>query len=110
MSYVSESIRFSVPPVRVAGVRQRLAPTHRELDWKAGVGAFVGRARRRRAEVAFRDGVTMRAEYEYEESDVEAGHEEKPRKCLVCGERFTSHWVGERVCRRCKSSAAWRQG
>ena len=36
--------------------------------------------------------------------------EEKPRKCLVCHEHFLSAWAGERVCRRCKSSSAWRSG
>ena len=32
------------------------------------------------------------------------------RRCLVCSVRFTSLWAGERVCRKCKSSTAWRQG
>lgn len=34
----------------------------------------------------------------------------RARKCLMCGSRFPSEWAGERVCRKCKSSAAWRRG
>ncbi|MCG8563447.1 MAG: hypothetical protein MI824_26950 [Hyphomicrobiales bacterium] len=34
--------------------------------------------------------------------------ERKTRKCLMCGKPFPSEWAGERVCRKCKSSAAWR--
>jgi hypothetical protein len=36
--------------------------------------------------------------------------EEKIRKCLVCRSPFPSAWAGERVCRRCKTSSAWRSG
>lgn len=32
------------------------------------------------------------------------------RQCLFCRSTFESRWVGERVCRRCKESAAWREG
>lgn len=32
------------------------------------------------------------------------------RRCLHCGNVFQSAWVGERVCRRCKDSANWREG
>ena len=32
------------------------------------------------------------------------------RRCLHCGTLFQSQWVGERVCRRCKDSANWREG
>jgi len=43
-----------------------------------------------------------------------AQHEEineaKERRCLMCSEAFASSWPGERICRRCRSSAAWRQG
>ena len=35
---------------------------------------------------------------------------EKTRYCLVCREPFQSAWAGERVCRKCKSTAAWRSG
>ena len=34
----------------------------------------------------------------------------KTRPCLVCKSSFLSEWAGERVCRRCKSTAAWRSG
>jgi hypothetical protein len=37
-------------------------------------------------------------------------HEEKIRKCLICKTPFPSAWAGERVCRRCKSTSAWRSG
>ncbi len=52
----------------------------------------------------------MRIGYEHEEQDAEADQEVKSRQCLICAEHFTSHWAGERVCRKCKSSATWRQG
>ena len=32
------------------------------------------------------------------------------RRCLMCRERFGSEWAGERVCKKCKSHAAWREG
>ena len=34
----------------------------------------------------------------------------KTRKCLVCKAPFLSAWAGERVCRRCKATSAWRGG
>lgn len=34
----------------------------------------------------------------------------KPRRCLLCGNSFPSEWAGERVCRKCKSTTAWRNG
>ena len=37
-------------------------------------------------------------------------HKEKTRRCLVCCEDFVSAWAGERVCKKCRSSTAWRQG
>lgn len=37
-------------------------------------------------------------------------HVAKIRKCLVCKSPFESSWAGERVCRRCKSTSAWRGG
>lgn len=39
-----------------------------------------------------------------------AGHQEKIRRCLCCGDDFNSSWAGERVCKKCRSSARWRQG
>ncbi len=35
---------------------------------------------------------------------------QKTRKCLLCGTQFASEWAGERVCKKCKATAAWRQG
>lgn len=32
------------------------------------------------------------------------------RRCLRCGASFPSEWAGERICARCKSTTAWRQG
>ena len=37
-------------------------------------------------------------------------YEPKTRKCLRCREEFLSSWPGERICRTCKSSSAWREG
>ena len=37
-------------------------------------------------------------------------YEPKERKCLKCREGFLSSWPGERICRTCKSSSAWREG
>jgi hypothetical protein len=37
-------------------------------------------------------------------------YETKARKCLRCREEFASSWPGERICRTCKSSSAWREG
>ena len=36
--------------------------------------------------------------------------EPKTKPCLVCKSPFLSEWAGERICRRCKSTAAWRSG
>ena len=35
---------------------------------------------------------------------------EKTRQCLLCRSPFPSAWAGERICRQCKSTAAWRNG
>ncbi len=32
------------------------------------------------------------------------------RRCLLCGETFTSAGAHNRICKRCKSSQVWRQG
>lgn len=34
----------------------------------------------------------------------------KLRQCLRCNDEFESEWSGERICRRCKTSATWRRG
>ena len=50
------------------------------------------------------------AREERDEIEVPRGDEEKIRKCLICKTPFPSAWAGERVCRRCKSTSAWRGG
>jgi hypothetical protein len=36
--------------------------------------------------------------------------EPKLRQCLRCQVDFHSAWSGERICARCKGTAAWRSG
>jgi hypothetical protein len=36
--------------------------------------------------------------------------EPQERRCLMCRAEFESTWRGERICKRCKSTAAWREG
>lgn len=45
-----------------------------------------------------------------EKSELKRTTEQKIRKCLICRSPFPSAWVGERICRRCKDTAAWRSG
>lgn len=42
--------------------------------------------------------------------DGQASLAPKSRECLRCQTTFESQWVGERICGRCKGSAAWRTG
>ena len=35
---------------------------------------------------------------------------ERYRSCLMCGDRFLSFGPGNRICKKCKSTQAWRQG
>lgn len=44
------------------------------------------------------------------EIDSDDKTDRKTRRCLMCGQPFPSEWAGERVCRSCKSTAAWRTG
>lgn len=44
------------------------------------------------------------------ESDTEENSDRKIRRCLMCGQPFLSEWAGERICRNCKGTAAWRTG
>ncbi|WP_343562948.1 hypothetical protein [Kiloniella sp. b19] len=37
-------------------------------------------------------------------------YNKKKRKCLKCRETFMSEWPGERICKTCKASTAWREG
>ncbi len=41
--------------------------------------------------------------------DHEPAAQEEVRRCLMCTEKFVSSWAGERVCKRCKSTAMWKQ-
>jgi hypothetical protein len=41
--------------------------------------------------------------------DHEPTAQEEVRRCLMCTEEFVSSWTGERVCKRCKSTAMWKQ-
>jgi Zn finger protein HypA/HybF involved in hydrogenase expression len=50
----------------------------------------------------------MQAEVETVEEEVKS--DSKARRCLMCLEHFVSEWAGQRVCPRCKSTAAWRAG
>ena len=34
----------------------------------------------------------------------------KTRKCLTCRTPFESAWSGERICKRCKNTTAWKNG
>jgi hypothetical protein len=56
---------------------------------------------------AAEDERTMRDDFE---RDRPRAPEAKTRKCLVCQTPFPSAWAGERVCRRCKATSAWRSG
>ena len=47
---------------------------------------------------------------EQKKAETERNTEEKTRRCLMCNQSFESEWAGERVCRRCKSTEAWRRG
>ncbi|MEQ8396545.1 hypothetical protein [Thalassobaculum sp.] len=58
---------------------------------------------------------TLSRDAEYGASDeTEVATPEHPapklRHCLRCQVEFHSQWSGERVCSRCKGTAAWRQG
>jgi hypothetical protein len=47
---------------------------------------------------------------EEHEAGARRDSESKIRNCLICKSPFPSAWSGERVCRRCKSTSAWRSG
>jgi hypothetical protein len=38
------------------------------------------------------------------------GSDAKTKPCLICKSPFPSEWAGERICRKCKSTTAWRSG
>lgn len=56
------------------------------------------------------DEVISSAEPEDCGADDQSLAEMKERDCLRCGNGFSSTWAGERVCKACKSSTAWRGG
>jgi hypothetical protein len=35
---------------------------------------------------------------------------QKRRRCLRCQTEFDSVWAGDRICTKCKQTAAWRSG
>lgn len=43
-------------------------------------------------------------------TDQPTGNLKKIRQCLRCQTTFHSDWAGERICSRCKKTAAWREG
>ena len=34
----------------------------------------------------------------------------RERKCLMCSRDFRSEWAGNRVCKKCRTSSAWKEG
>jgi hypothetical protein len=46
----------------------------------------------------------------YKKPAPERTDQRKTRKCMMCQEPFPSEWAGERICRKCKSTSAWRNG
>ncbi len=56
------------------------------------------------------DASVLAREEDGDELRIRQQDQEKVRKCLICQEQFPSAWSGERVCRRCKSTSAWRSG
>ena len=34
----------------------------------------------------------------------------RERKCLMCTKHFRSEWSGNRVCKKCRTSSAWKEG
>ena len=50
----------------------------------------------------------MKTTYKKPETDTKT--DVKQCKCLMCGKKFESAWAGERICSKCKSTNAWRNG
>ena len=44
------------------------------------------------------------------EADPVVTNVSKERRCLMCHTDFESAWAGERICGRCRSKSAWREG
>jgi hypothetical protein len=47
---------------------------------------------------------------EHRKPQEDRASETKMRACLICKTQFLSDWAGERICRKCKSTSAWRGG
>jgi len=45
---------------------------------------------------------------EHKKPESDRHQEPRTRSCLVCKSPFQSPWSGERICRRCKTTEAWR--
>jgi hypothetical protein len=54
--------------------------------------------------------ITAEAQPDGEEEHGHSHLQRKTRRCLMCHTPFDSAWAGERICRRCKSSAGWQSG
>lgn len=44
------------------------------------------------------------------ETCCEQNADQKPRRCLMCGKMFDSFGPGNRICKKCKSTQAWKRG
>jgi len=56
------------------------------------------------------DDARLSRDDEHRKPTTDRGDEAKMRACLVCKREFLSAWAGERICRQCKSTSAWRGG
>jgi hypothetical protein len=54
------------------------------------------------------DDHSRKVDESQENPDARRMPEQKFRKCLVCHSEFLSAWAGERICKRCKGTPAWR--
>jgi hypothetical protein len=52
----------------------------------------------------------MKKRDDHKKPTAEHGADAKMRRCLMCKRPFPSAWAGERFCRACKSTEAWRSG
>jgi hypothetical protein len=63
-----------------------------------------------RASTANQDGEGIRRvnKMTTKNKTVKPDPETRVRKCLMCRRTFESRWAGNRICKKCKSSAAYR--
>ena len=52
----------------------------------------------------------LRRAYLYRKAENEPPQQITLRHCLKCQAPFESAWSGERVCQKCKTKRAWRDG